>query len=103
MDRQIGAQISKCKHTHIYMWKGAGVYCQNSTHVLISLVKSVRSVFLSSFSSFFLNTETTLSFVSELELKGKLFQLLTLEQTSRLHPIQTGLNETLPGCVTSCD
>ena len=99
MDRQIGAQTSKCKHTRIYVWR-AGVYRQNSTHVLIS---SVRSVFVSSFSSFFLNAEAALSFVSELELKGKLFPLLTLEQTSRLHPIQTGLNETLPGCVTSCD
>ena len=76
---------------------------------LIVPISSVRSVFLSSFSFFFfffwfvLNTEATLSFVPELELKGKLFQLLTLEWTSSLHPIQTGLNETLPGCVTSCD
>ena len=88
------------------MWKGAGIYCQNSSHCS----HFIRQVGVSQFFQFFffffwfvLNTEATLSFVPELELKGKLFQLLTLERTSSLHPIQTGLNETLPGCVTSCD
>ena len=93
IDRQIGTQISECKYTHT-CGKGLAFTVRLALVVLIS---SVRSVFLSSFSFFFfwfvLNTEATLSFVPELELKGKLFQLLTLEPTSRPHPIQTGLNE----------
>ena len=89
---------------YTHMWKGAGVYCQNSARCS----HFIRQVGVSQFFQFFffwfvLNTEATLSFVPELELKGKLFQLLTLEPTSRPHPIQTGLNEAWPGCGTSRD